>query len=150
MSKIKFRGKEYDSQDAMPAHIRQAYQVSLARRNYENTEMSKSNSIMDQLSPEIKELYDRARGRVERQSDLKSSPLDNLPKTDELYNRSAQSKSNKLDSDELIYQPSPPIITQNKSALEPDRMNSLSLSRIIIGLVILAGLLAALYWVFYA
>ena len=120
MPEIVFRGKVYNNEFEMPADVRQAYQEQQKQENFpEKSSVRKKplTEIVD-MSPEVKELYERALGKAEEK--LSSQPLNELPNTDDIYRQSAPQDMQHLPSDESVYQPSKPIIDPGKAAIEPE------------------------------
>lgn len=115
MSKITFRGRTYNSEFEMPEDVRQAYQ-EFVRSNETNT---KSLADIVDMPEEVKAIYERALGRVDQES-TSSKPLSDLPRTEDLYRRSAPADMKDLPSDESVYRPSEPVIDPIESTVEPD------------------------------
>jgi len=148
MAKITFKGKEYDSLADMPAKLRHDYFKS--RAGYDITEEeqeTKSDMMpkgMEDMPGEVREIYERVRGKLDAKP-IKASPIDELPKTEDLYRRSAPSGMKNQPSDEIVYKPSDPIIEPPPPIVESDH----TLRRLILWLgvvVLLVG--AALVWYF--
>lgn len=137
MSKIKFRGKEYNSLADMPAQERHDY--FKARAGYDVPEQepkSKADQLpggMENVSGEVREIYERVRGKLDAKP-IKASPVDDLPTTEELYRRSAPGGLRNRPSDEAIYKPSPPIIEPPPPIVESDH----TLRRLVIALLLVA------------
>jgi hypothetical protein len=122
MSKIVFRGKTYNSEFEMPVDVYQAYQEEkrIERSAEESSTTAKPLTDVVDMSPEIKEMYERAVSHVEEKSPS-SRPLRDLPKTEDIYRQSAPDNMKHLPSDESLYQPSRPIIDPVPSTIEPDQ-----------------------------
>ena len=114
MPKIEFRGKTYRNELEMPPEVRQAYR----REKERQAERNKSLTEIVDMSPEVKEIYERALGNVE--DNLPTRPSKNLPNTEDIYRQSASEDMKDLPSDESIYRPSQPLIDQGKPAIEPE------------------------------
>ncbi|HSG42903.1 MAG TPA: hypothetical protein VLA72_07100 [Anaerolineales bacterium] len=128
MSQIVFRGKTYNSVFEMPDDIRKAYQI-------EKRKQPAQNNLTDfvDMSDEIREMYERARGAVSEKP-ASSQPLSDLPSSDEIFRRSAR-------SEEDMYRPSNMPEAPMYQAIEED--NSAGRLALIIGvLVLLAGIAA--------
>lgn len=136
MPKINFRGKTYNSVFEMPNEIREAYQIE-KRTGPGQTNAAKPLTDFVDMSDEIKELYQRARGNVEQKSASSISPSD-LPTTEEIFRQSAPANMQNKRSDESIYQPSPSLIPPSRPAIEADN-GPRRLAVTIVALVILAG-----------
>jgi hypothetical protein len=145
MSKIKFRGIEYNSLADMPAKVRHDYFKT--RAGYEVTEekpKSKEDMMpagLENMPAEVREIYERVRGDLDAKP-IKTSPIDELPKTEDLYRRSAPAGMRNQPSDEVVYKPSPPIIKPPPPIVESDH----TLRRLAIGLllvVLVLGLIMA-------
>jgi len=119
MPKIEFRGKTYNSEFEMPLDIHQAYQEEKARASEKNKTNTTSLTDIVEMSPQLKEIYERAQGKVEERS-VSSRPLNELPKTEDIYRQSAPDDMKHLPSDESIYRPSEPLIDPTKSVIEPE------------------------------
>ncbi|MFL7867768.1 MAG: hypothetical protein AB8I58_03015 [Anaerolineales bacterium] len=148
MSKIKFRGIEYDSLADMPAKVRHDYFKS--RAGYDVTEektQGKEDMMptgMENMPDEVREIYERVRGNLDAKP-IKTSPIDELPKTEDLYRRSAPAGMQNLPSDEVVYKPSPPIIKPPPPIVESDH----TLRRLLLGLAVLLlmlGVVLAIYF----
>jgi len=121
MSKIVFRGKTYNSEFEMPVDAYQAYQEEKRQEasTEENSAITKPLTDIVDMSPEIKEIYERAVSHVEERS-ASSRPLEELPKTEDIYRQSAPADMKHLPSDESLYQPSRPLVDPIPSTIEPD------------------------------
>jgi hypothetical protein len=121
MSKIVFRGKTYYSVFEMPPVLRQAYEKEQkkARATETNTAASKPLTDVVDMSPELREIYDRAVSKVEEKT-ASSRPLRELPKTEDIYRQSAPSDMKHMPSDESLYQPSRPIVDPVPPTIEPE------------------------------
>jgi hypothetical protein len=128
MPKIEFQGKTYNNEFEMPPDVRQAYEAEKERSNDKNAISAKSLTDIVEMSPEVKEIYERAQGKVEAKS-VSSRPLNELPKTEDIYRQSAPDDMKHLPSDESIYRPSEPLIDPMKSTIEPE--SGLSVNRLI-------------------
>ena len=113
MPKITFRGKTYYSEFEMPPNIRRAYQKGQMRKAN-----AKSLNDVVGMSPEVEDIYNRARNQEERAASLPST--DDLPTTEELYRQSAPADMRHLPADESVYRPSPPVIDPDHSTIEPE------------------------------
>jgi len=125
MPKIEFRGKTYNNEFEMPFDVRQAYNEEKERSNKKSDASGKSLTDIVEMSPQLKEIYERAQGKVEARP-VSSRPLNELPKTEDIYRQSAPDDMKHLPSDESIYRPSEPLIDPAKSVIEPEsafRMN---------------------------
>ena len=103
----------------MPFDIRQAYNDERERANKQSDTNGKSLTDIVEMSPQLKEIYERAQGKVEART-ASSRPLDELPKTEDIYRQSAPENMKDLPSDESIYRPSEPLIDPAKSVIEPE------------------------------
>jgi len=56
------------------------------------------------MSPQLKEIYERAQGKVQERP-VSSQPLNELPKTEDIYRQAAPDNMKHLPSDESIYGP---------------------------------------------
>ena len=136
MTKIVFQGKEYNSLADMPAKTRHDYFKFKA--GYDIPEEKPEDkpgmmpSGMENMPDEVREIYERVRGKLDARP-VKASPIDELPKTEDLYRRSAGARNQP--SDEIVYKPSPPLIEPPPPVIE----SAFTLHRllILIGLVLL-------------
>jgi len=119
MPKIEFRGKTYNNEFEMPFDVRQAYNEEKERSNKKNDASTTSLTDIVEMSPQLKEIYKRAQGKVEERP-VSSRPLNELPKTEDIYRQSAPEDMKHLPSDESIYRPSEPLIDSAKSVIEPE------------------------------
>jgi hypothetical protein len=135
MSRIVFRGKTYYSVFEMPPLIRQAYEKEQkkARSTETNSHAAKPLTDVVDMSPEMKEIYERAVSHVEERP-ASSRPLEELPKTEDIYRQSAPDDMKHLPSDESLYQPSRPIIDPVPSTIEPDQ--GLGMRGLILGVIV--------------
>lgn len=123
MPRITFRGKQYDSLADMPAKVRHDY--FKARAGYDVSEeepQKKAGALpagLENMPDEVREIYERVRGDLDAKP-IKSSPVDELPRTEDLYRRSAPQGMENRPSDESIYSPSPPIIEPPPPIVESD------------------------------
>ena len=148
MNKIKFRGIEYNNLADMPAKVRHDY--FKARAGYDVTEekpKSKEDMMpagMENMPSAVREIYERVRGDLDAKP-LKTSPIDELPKTEDLYRRSAPDGMQNLPSDEIVYKPSPPIIEPPPPIVESD--HTLRRLLILLGLgLLLFGIALVLFF----
>ncbi len=141
MPKIEFRGKTYNNEFEMPTDIRQAYNQEKERTS--KTTTKPLTEIVD-MSPEVRAIYERALGNVEEKLGS-SRPLNELPKTEDIYRQSAPEGMKHLPSDESIYRPSQPLIDPAKSAIEPK--SSLEASRFISSILWILILAAVAFFV---
>jgi hypothetical protein len=137
MSRIVFRGKTYNSVFEMPNDIREAYQIEKRKRPAENNAAKPLTDFVE-MSDEIKELYERAMGKVEERP-ASSTPLSELPKTEDIYRQSAPAHMQDLPSDESVYRPSPALHPPSHPAIEPEN-GVRRLAWTIAVLVVLAGI----------
>jgi hypothetical protein len=128
MPNIEFQGKTYNNEFEMPPDVRQAYEKEKERSNDKNETSAKSLTDVVEMSPQLKEIYERAQGKVEEKP-VSSRPLDELPKTEDIYRQSAPDDMKHLPSDESIYRPSEPLIDPMKSTIEPE--SGLGVNRLI-------------------
>jgi hypothetical protein len=119
MPKIEFQGKTYNNEFEMPPDVRQAYEEEKERSDDKNEISAKSLTDVVEMSPQLKEIYERAQGKVEEKP-ISSRPLNELPKTEDIYRQSAPADMKHLPSDETIYRPSEPLIDPMKSTIEPE------------------------------
>jgi hypothetical protein len=119
MAKIEFRGQTYNNEFEMPYDIRQAYQREKERLAKKNESGAKPLTDIVDMSPEVKAIYERALGNVEKKLPASQQPK-NLPKTEDIYRQSAPDDMKHLPSDESIYRPSQPLIDPAKSVIEPE------------------------------
>ena len=148
MPTIKFRGKEYNSLADMPAKLRHDY--FKARAGYDVPEEETKSKVgtlprgMEHMPDEVREIYERVRGDLDAKP-IKTSPVDELPSTEDLYRRSAPAGMQNQPSDEIVYKPSPPIIEPPPPIVESDH----TLRRLVIGLavaVLFLGVILAIYF----
>lgn len=118
MAKILFKGKTYNNEQEMPYDLRQEY-IKEKRRRTEGAAASKSLSDMVDMSPEVKAIYERARGDVDHRLPSSRQTQD-LPKTEDIYRQSAPNDMKHLPSDESIYRPSQPLLDPATSVIEPE------------------------------
>ena len=119
MPKIEFKGKTYNNEFEMPLDVHQAYQEEKARFSEKNEPGTTSLTDVVEMSPQLKEIYERAQGKVEEKL-TSSQPANELPKTEDIYRQSAPADMKHLPSDESIYRPSEPLIDPTKSVIEPE------------------------------
>jgi hypothetical protein len=148
MPKITFRGKDYNSLADMPAKVRHDYFKSRAGYDVPEEETKDRSERMpsglENMPDEVREIYERVRGDLDAKP-LKTSPVDRLPSTEELYRRSAPQGMQNQQSDEVVYQPSPPIIEAPPPIVESDH----TLRKLILWLavaVLIAGIFMVLYF----
>lgn len=121
MPRIVFRDKTYNSVFEMPSDVRQAYEEEQekersAKKN--DTTIKTLTDVVD-MSPEIKEIYERALGKVEEKS-ASPRPLEGLPKTEDIYRQSAPTDMKHMPSDASVYEPSRPAIDPVPPTIEPN------------------------------
>ena len=131
MAKIEFRGQTYNDEFEMPYDVRQAYRRETQRREREGKSGTQPLSDIVDMSPEVKAMYERALGDVEKLPSARQAK--NLPKTEEIYRQSAPDDMKHLPSDESIYRPSQPLIDPGKSAIEPE--SAFGMNRLISSIV---------------
>jgi len=148
MPKIVYKGKEYQSLADMPAKTRHNYFKSRAGYDVsEETSETRDNVLpkgMENMPPEVREIYERVRGDLDAKP-IKGSPIDELPKTEDLYRRSAPDGMQNMPSDEIVYKPSPPIIDPPPPLVESDH----TLRRLLVSVgiaLLLIGIAVALYF----
>jgi hypothetical protein len=103
----------------MPLDVRQAYNKEKEEQAKKNKTVTKSLTDIVDMSPEVQAIYERALGKVEEKL-ASSRPLNELPKTEDIYRQSAPDDMKHLSSDESIYRPSEPLIDPAKSVIEPE------------------------------
>jgi len=139
MTKIVFQGKEYNSLADMPAKTRHDYFKFKAGYDISDKEPEKKSDMMpsgmENMPAEVREIYERVRGDLDAKP-IKASPIDELPKTEDLYRRSAPAGMRDQPSDEIVYNPSPPIIQPPPPIVESD--HTLRRLFVFLGLVLLA------------
>jgi len=133
--KIEFQGQIYNDEFEMPYDIRQAYKREKEQRAEKSKTGAKSLSDIVDMPPEVKEIYERALGKVEENFDP-PQPARDLPRTEDLYRQSAPADMKNLPSDESIYRPSRPVIDPMKSAIEPETGLRRLVSSILLALII--------------
>jgi hypothetical protein len=144
MARIEFRGQTYDDEYEMPYEVRQAYRKERERsREQDNTTSKPLTEIVD-MSPDVKAIYERARGEADQKL-ASSQPPKELPKTEDIYRQSAPEDMKHLPSDESIYRPSQPLIEPGKSVIEPD--SGFGMNRFVTSLVWALILVAIAYLV---
>lgn len=135
MSKIVFQGKEYNNLADMPAKTRHDY--FKLKAGYDISEEKPENETdmlprgLENMPAEVREIYERVRGNLDAKP-IKTSPIDNLPKTEDLYRRSIPEGMQDQPLDEIMYKPSPQIIEPPPPAIESDH----TLRRLFIGLAV--------------
>jgi hypothetical protein len=138
MTKIVFQGKEYDSLADMPAKTRHDYFKFKAGYDISEDKPEKKSDMMpsgmENMPDEIREIYERVRGDLDAKP-IKASPIDELPKTEDLYRRSAPAGMKNQPSDEIVYKPSPPLIEPPPPVIESD--NTLRRLLVLVGLALL-------------
>lgn len=144
MPRIDFRGKTYNSEFEMPMDVREAYRRERERHPDKHQAAGKSLPDLVDMAPEVKAIYERAIGNIDEK--LPSSrKVKDLPRTEDLYRRSAPENMQNLPSDESIYQPSPPAIGEMKPAIEPEP--ALGLGRFVSSLIWAIILIAVAYFI---
>jgi hypothetical protein len=143
MSKIKFRGMEYNSLADMPAKVRHDYFKTRAGYDVSEEKPKSKEDMMpaglENMPAEVREIYERVRGDLDAKP-IKTSPIDELPKTEDLYRRSAPAGMQNQPSDEVVYKPSPPIIKPPPPIVESDH----TLRRLAIGLLLVVLVLGSI------
>ena len=92
MTKIVFQGKEYDNLADMPAKIRHNYFKFKAGYDISEEKPEEKPGIMpngmENMPDDVREIYERVRGELDAKPlNTKASPMDKLPKTEDLYRR---------------------------------------------------------------
>lgn len=119
----------------MPNDVREAYQIEKVRPTIDT---SKSLTDFVKMSDELRDIYERAQGKVEKRS-APSQPLKDLPKTEDIYRQSAPPNMKNLPSDESVYRPAAPLTSPSKPAIEPDNgVRRLAMTLFVI--ILLSGL----------
>jgi hypothetical protein len=142
MPKIEFRGKTYNNEFEMPLDVRQAYKEEKERTNKQSDASTTSLTDVVEMSPQLKEIYERAQGKVE-QRPLSSRPLNELPKAEDIYRQSAPENMKDLPSDGSIYRPSEPLIDPAKSVIEPE--SAFGMNRFVSSIVWVALIVAVIF-----
>jgi hypothetical protein len=103
----------------MPPNIRRAYEKEQKQAGSITTADNAPKPLTDvvDMSPEMREIYERA--NREAQKTGSSRPLEDLPRTEDLYRRSAPADMQHLPSDESLYQPAPPVVDPLPPTIEP-------------------------------
>ena len=135
MSKIVFRGKTYNSALDMPDDIRAAYQIE-KRSKEAGTNADKPLTDFIDMSDEIREMYERAVGKVDKKS-ASSQSLRDFPKSEDIFRRSGHSEEN-------IYTPSEVPNPPEHGAIEDD--DGPRRLVVTVGLIILLAGAAAFYF----
>ena len=139
MAKIVFRGKEYNSIFDMPDDVRREYRKS---KPSANTGMASGtfSSNLDNIPNSVKDIYERVQSNL-NDTPSSSNALDNLPKAVDMYSHKPMERS-----DESIYEPVPPLVTNPQDTIEPDSgIRRLVLSLFLVALVF-GGIAVALYY----
>ncbi len=139
MPRIEFKGKTYNSEFEMPIDIRDEYNKEKERNTKKNKTGTKPLTEVVDMSPEVRAIYERALGKIDEKL-ASSRPLNELPRTEDIYRQSAPDDMKHLPSDESIYRPSKPLIDMVKPAIEPEpalRMNRF-ISSILWALILVA------------
>lgn len=145
MPKIEFRGQTYNNEYEMPYDVRQAYLREKEERTHRSSQSEKSLSDVVDMSADVKAIYERAMGDVEKKIES-AQPTRDLPDTDDIYRQSAPEDMKHLPSDESIYRPSQQLIDPQKSAIEPE--SAIGTSRFITSIVWALILVAVAFLVF--
>ncbi|HLO16450.1 MAG TPA: hypothetical protein VK206_16580 [Anaerolineales bacterium] len=132
MPRIEFRGKTYNNEFEMPSDVRQAYNREKERRVEKSKAGTKSLTDIVDMSPEVKAIYERALDKIDEKL-IASRPLNELPKTEDIYRQSAPDDMKHLPSDESIYRPSQPLIDPAKPVIEPE--SGLGMNRFVSSIV---------------
>lgn len=147
MPKIVYKGKEYQSLADMPAKTRHDYFKAKAGYDVSEEETETKEGVLpkglENMPAEVREIYERVRGDLDAKP-IKASPIDELPKTEDLYRRSAPDAMKNMPSDEVVYKPSPPIIEPPPPIVESDH----TLRRLLIAVgiaLLLIGIVVAMY-----
>jgi hypothetical protein len=146
MAKITFRGQKYNSLADMPAKVRHDYLK--AQAGYEVPEEPKDKPSrmpvgIENMSDEVRGIYERALNKVDAKP-LDTRQINELPKAESLYRKSAPPDMQNRSSDEVVYQPSAPIIESPSPVIEPDHM----MRRLVIALAV-GAILLGIFLVFY-
>ena len=144
MPRIEFRGKTYNNEFEMPLDVRQAYNKEKEEQAKKNKTGTKTLTDIVDMSPEVQAIYERALGKVEEKL-ASSRPLNELPKTEDIYRQSAPDDMKHLPSDESIYRPSEPLIDPAKSVIEPEP--AFGISRFVSSIVWALLLVVLVYFV---
>ena len=148
MAKIVFKGQEYDSLADMPAQVRHDYFKAKAGYDVFENEPEKNESMMptglEHMPDEVREIYERVLGDLDAKPPGTRS-VDELPATEELFRRSAPPGMQDVPSDEIVYNPSPPLIAPPPPVIESD--NTMRKLVLWLALALLVGV-AALALVF--
>ncbi len=142
MPRIEFRGKTYNSEFEMPPDERQAYQREKERRADRNKAGTKPLTDIVDMPPEVQAIYERALGKIDDKPGS-TRPLNELPRTEDIYRQSAPDDMKDLPSDESIYRPSQPLIDPAGSVIEPEP--ALKVNRLIASILWVLILLAAAF-----
>lgn len=142
MPKIEFRGKTYNNEFEMPFDVRQAYSEERERSSPKKDASATSLTDVVEMSPQLKEIYERAQGKV-KQRTASSRPSNELPKTEDIYRQSAPDDMKDLPSDESIYRPSEPLIDPAKPVIEPE--SAFGVNRFVSSLVWVLLLVAVIF-----
>jgi hypothetical protein len=137
MSKIIFRGKEYDTIDAMPPDIRQAYQQQM-RQRIDQEMGGQYESNLDHIPSDVQEIYDQVLGRLQEQA-APPRPVEHLPSMQDLFDWAAPSAKQNMSSDKNSFRPSPPLIDSRQPAIKAESRAR----RMALGILLAAILLAA-------
>jgi hypothetical protein len=144
MPKLEFRGQTYNDEFEMPYDVRQAYRREKQLRTEKDQAGAKPLTDLVDMSPEVKAIYERARG--EAQNKIPSSrQAKNLPKTEDIYRQSAPDDMKHLPSDESIYRPSQPLIEPGKSVIEPE--SAVGGSRLVASIILALILVAVAFFI---
>jgi hypothetical protein len=148
MSTIVFKGKKYNSLADMPAKTRHEYFKAKAGYDILEEEEPKDTGMlpkgMENMPGEVREIYERVRNNLDAQP-INTSPIDELPKTEDLYRRSAPDGMRDMPSDEILYKPSAPIIEPPPPIIESDHtMRRLAIAVVVT--LLLLGIAAVIYF----
>lgn len=131
MSRIVYKGRSYGSIHEMPPDVRQAYDKEHGKQG--KSAAAKSLTDLVTMSPEIREIYERAMGNVEQKT-ASSQPLEDLPRTEDIFRQAAPGSMRDQPSDEILYQPSRPVVEPMPPNIEPEE--GIGMRGLVVGVVV--------------
>ena len=142
MSKIMFKGQEYNSVDEMPLNVRKEYDELNGTPADPKLDASQLYSNLEQIPPDVRPIYDRVMGRIEDDKKKSASSTSDLPSVKDMMGHGDPSEIERARSEETLFKPSPPL---DAGQINPAQGNNPVPARLVVFAVLLMIILGAAF-----
>lgn len=142
MSKIMFKGQEYNNVDEMPLNVRMEYDKAKGTPADPKLDSSQLYSNLDQIPPDVRPIYDRVMGRIEDDKKRSASSTNDLPSVKDIMGRGDPSEVDYARPEETLFKPSPPL---DASQINPSQGSNPAPARLVFFAILLMIILGAAF-----